>query len=599
MANQYDPEVDESRNRLLQGNESENIVKIHLEWNNIECGFKSKNGLRKILNGMTGFARPGEFLAVMGTSGSGKTIFLNALTGAVRDSSKISLSGEVLANKQSIYDINFYKYIGYVTQDDILLDMLTVRESVTFAARLKNVGPDDQKIAKVDSVLTELGLMKCQHTLIGNEAVKGVSGGEKKRVCIAIELITTPSVLFLDEPTSGLDSFTSYNVIEILNQQAAKGRTVISTIHQPSSDIFKNFDKLMLICDGTIVYHGNAKDAVEYFYAREYKCPALSNPADYFMEILHVDNSENRSTEEIEKVDFLRKAHEEVRQNLKECSEERLETGSRGYISSYPVQIYHCTRRAVLISIRDPKLTIFKLVILLFVALLMSILFWRIDNDSDITSQSNRNGSLFFALITLVYANLNSTILNFPLMRAVFLKESRAKMYGTTAFYLAKNIADLLIEIFTSIVFGLCIYWTIGYNTSSPDKPIIFLLICILANMCGTSLGLTAGAWFTRVDVAASLGAIMSLPFYYYSGFLRPVGSIPIAFRWLSYISPFRWVFFSLMLNEYKDSDRNKHDVLDQYNIHGTVGESIGWLIVVLLGFRLLAFIGLKWNSRI
>jgi ABC-type multidrug transport system permease subunit len=117
--------------------------------------------------------------------------------------------------------------------------------------------------------------------------------------------------------------------------------------------------------------------------------------------------------------------------------------------------------------------------------------------------------------------------------------------------------------------------------------------------MCGTSLGLTAGAWFTRVDVAASLGAIMSLPFYYYSGFLRPVDSIPIAFRWLSYISPFRWVFFSLMLNEYKDSDRNVNDVLGQYNIHGTVGESIGWLIVVLIGFRLLAFVGLKWNSRI
>ncbi|OMJ89451.1 hypothetical protein SteCoe_8451 [Stentor coeruleus] len=599
MANQYDPLTEEPNQRLLETKDSENIVKIYLEWNNIECGFRSKNDSRQILKGMTGFARPGEFLAIMGTSGSGKTIFLNALTGAVRNSSRISLSGEILANKQSIYDINFYKYIGYVTQDDILLDMLTVRESVTFAARLKNVGSDDQKIAKVDSVLTELGLMKCQHTLIGNEAVKGVSGGEKKRVCIAIELITTPSVLFLDEPTSGLDSFTSYNVIEILNQQAAKGRTVISTIHQPSSDIFKNFDKLMLICDGTIVYHGNAKDAVDYFNAREYPCPALSNPADYFMEILHVDNAENRSEKEVNKVNFLMKAHEEVRVKLVECSEEKLETGSRGYISSYPVQIYHCTKRAVLISVRDPKLTIFKLVILLFVALLMSILFWRIDGDTDITSQNNRNGSFFFALITLVYANLNATILNFPLMRAVFLKESRAKMYGTTAFYLAKNIADFLIEVFTSIMFGLCIYWTIGYNTSSSDKPIIFLVICVLANMCGTSLGLTAGAWFTRVDVAASLGAIMSLPFYYYSGFLRPVDSIPIAFRWLSYISPFRWVFFSLMLNEYKDSDRNKGGVLEEYNIHGTVGESICWLIVVLIGFRLLAFVGLKLNSRI
>ena len=588
-----------SDDSLLPATYHEEILKIDLEWTDIEVTYKSKFSEKRILKGISGYAKAGEFLAIMGTSGAGKTTLMNLISGSVKSNKTLATSGQIIANGQEIDSINYFKYVGYVTQEDILLDMLTVRESVMFAARLKTKGTTQEKTLKVDSLLGELGLTKCQHTLVGNPVKKGISGGEKKRTCVAIELITTPSILFLDEPTSGLDSFTSYQVMELLNQQAAKGRTVVSTIHQPSSDIYNKFDKLLLLCDGHVMFHGPAKYAVEYFNERNLKCPPLSNPADYFMEILHIENLDQKKPEEEERVNFL---NENFRKNLKRLENPirtELEKGSSGYVSSYPVQIYHCTVRAIKITVRNPKLTFFKLAILLFVALLVDILFWDIGkSDTDQEKVNNRNGSLFFLITTLVYSNLNVTILNFPLIRQVFLKESRSKMYGTVAFFFAKNVADFVIEVFSSIIFGLCVYWSVGYNTESSEKPVVFLIVLVLAHMCGTSLGLVAGAWFTRVDVASSLGAIMTLPFYYFSGFLRPESEIFIGLQWFCYMSPFRYSFFALMLNEYKDRSGG-HNVLKFYSIEGSTETMVGLLVVCMLGYRILAFIGLKYNSRI
>ena len=601
MAKEFTPESADGRERLLSSSYPQDpILKVDLEWNNVVCTFKSPTSKKVIIKGMSGYAKSGEFLAIMGSSGAGKTTLLNLISGATRSSSTLECEGEILANKQDIYSINYNKYVGYVTQEDVLLDMLTVRESVMFAAKLKTKGPRALKVRRVDSVLEELGLMKCQHTLIGNPTKKGVSGGEKKRVCVAIELITTPSILFLDEPTSGLDSFTSLQVVELLNAQAAKGRTVISTIHQPSSDIYTKFDKLLLLCDGHVMFLGPARNAVGYFDNLGYTCPELSNPADYYMELLHIENLDQKTEEEEQKVNLLKDAFSKVahKVTVSDYQSTELEKGSRGYISSYPVQFYHCTWRAVVITIRNPKLTIFKTAILLFVALLMGILFWDLGNNMGQISVLNRNGSIFFAVTTLVYANLNATILNFPLMREVFLKESRAKMYGTTAFFFSKNIADFLIEIGCSVIFCLCVFWTVNYSATNAAKPIIYMLILTLAHMSGTSLGLTAGAWFTRVDVAASLGSIMTLPFYYFSGYLRPLNQIPIGVRWVAYISPFRYSFDALMINEYSNV-AGGGQVLDSYDITGSVWESIGYLVLVMMAFRVVAFAGLKYNSKV
>jgi ABC-type multidrug transport system ATPase subunit len=164
-----------------------------------------------------------------------------------------------------------------------------------FAAKLKLKGTYEEKMHRVEEIIKELRLNKCQNTKIGGPLIKGVSGGERKRCSIGVELITDPNLIFLDEPTTGLDSFTATSVVETLRELAMSGRTVISTIHQPNSDIFEMFDRLMLLAQGKIIYFNEAKYAVDYFATIfyngvQYKCPELSNPADYFMSIMSIES---------------------------------------------------------------------------------------------------------------------------------------------------------------------------------------------------------------------------------------------------------------------------------------------------------------------
>lgn len=170
---------------------------------------------------------------------------------------------------------------------------MTVRECLDFAARLKLPGSEQSKTDRVQQVINELKLNKCEGTRIGGPLVKGVSGGERKRTSIGVELITDPSLIFLDEPTTGLDSFTATSVMDLLGDLATKqNRTVVSTIHQPNSDIFELFDLLCLLARGKIIYFNKAALAVDYFASIGFGCPELSNPCDYFMSMMSVESIE-------------------------------------------------------------------------------------------------------------------------------------------------------------------------------------------------------------------------------------------------------------------------------------------------------------------
>jgi ABC-type multidrug transport system ATPase subunit len=182
-------------------------------------------------------------------------------------------------------------------QDDILYDSFTPREALTFAARLKLQGTEDQQNERVEELLTELGLNNVAETVIGSVMMKTISGGERKRTAIGVELVTDPSLILLDEPTSGLDSFKALQIVRLLERQAKKGKTVISTIHQPSSDAFAIFDRLILMMDGYVVYQGRAKDSTSYFATIGFQCPTRSNPADYFMKVLTVNYPKAESDE--------------------------------------------------------------------------------------------------------------------------------------------------------------------------------------------------------------------------------------------------------------------------------------------------------------
>lgn len=237
---------------------------------------------KTILNGVTGMVCPGELLAMLGPSGSGKTTLLTALGG--RQTGK--LSGKITYNNQPFCG-STKRRTGFVTQDDVLYPHLTVTETLLFTAmlRLPKSLTQDEKVSHVDRVVTELGLTKCQNSLIGGPLFRGISGGEKKRVSIGQEMLINPSLLLLDEPTSGLDSTTAQRIMTTIKRLANGGRTVVTTIHQPSSRIYHMFDKVILLSEGSQIYYGPASTAAEYFHSIGFSSPITVNPADLLLDL--------------------------------------------------------------------------------------------------------------------------------------------------------------------------------------------------------------------------------------------------------------------------------------------------------------------------
>ncbi|XP_022730940.1 ABC transporter G family member 12-like isoform X2 [Durio zibethinus] len=241
---------------------------------------------RRLLNGLTGSAEPGRIMAIMGPSGSGKSTLLDALAG--RLSGNVVMMGNVLLNGKKRLD---YGSVAYVTQEDILLGTLTVRETITYSAHLRLPSSMTRKDIDgiVEGTIIEMGLQECADRLLGNWHLRGVSGGEKKRLGIALEILTRPHLLFLDEPTSGLDSASAFFVIQTLRNVSRDGRTVISSIHQPSSEVFSLFDDLFLLSGGEQVYFGEAKMAAKFFAEEGFPCPSRRNPSDHFLRCINSD----------------------------------------------------------------------------------------------------------------------------------------------------------------------------------------------------------------------------------------------------------------------------------------------------------------------
>ncbi|PJF17403.1 hypothetical protein PSACC_02790 [Paramicrosporidium saccamoebae] len=241
---------------------------------------------RKLLCGLTGAFRPGRLTAVMGSSGAGKTTLLSVLAGNTKTG---KIEGSVFVNGEPYTGSMLKEISGFVFQDDVLLPTMTVYESIAMSALLrtpKSVSKEERK-RRVEDIIGILHLDKARDTRIGSPLQKGISGGERKRTAIGMEMVVNPGMLFLDEPTTGLDTFTAFTVILSLSRLAKLGRTVVATIHQPSSEIFGLIDDLLILSRGRVAYFGPADKTVDYFARNGYQCPQYSNPPDYiFMQVL-------------------------------------------------------------------------------------------------------------------------------------------------------------------------------------------------------------------------------------------------------------------------------------------------------------------------
>jgi ABC-type multidrug transport system ATPase subunit len=240
-----------------------------------------------LLKDVWGEVPPKKIVAIAGPSGAGKTSLLNILSGRQKSSDTITVQTDIRLNDYEVKPtkMKYRKQVAFVAQDDSLPVSATPRECIRFSAklRLSRETTDAELDRLTNRMLVELGLEQCADTIVGGALLKGISGGERKRTSVGVELVTQPSCVFLDEPTSGLDSFSAGQLVNVLKKVANAGASVLFTIHQPSSEVFEMFDHFILMNKGRVMYQGPTGSIEKYFADRGHPIPPRYNPADFVM----------------------------------------------------------------------------------------------------------------------------------------------------------------------------------------------------------------------------------------------------------------------------------------------------------------------------
>jgi ABC-type multidrug transport system ATPase subunit len=362
-----------------------------LEIRKREFPWRSSRAL-PILQPITAEFHAGHLNVIMGPSGSGKTSLLNSIARRLHGSwrTKYRLSGTMSYNAAIPSESVIRSVTSFVTQDDdALMPSLTVRESLRFAAglRLPRWMTRVEKNRRAEDILMKMGLKDCADNLIGSDLIKGISGGEKRRVTIAIQVLTDPKILLLDEPTSGLDAFTATSIMEVLNGLAAEGRTLIMTIHQSRSDIFHHFSNLLLLSrGGHTVYAGRGADMIPYFGSLGYDCPSRTNPADFALDLITVDlQQEAREAATRKKVQHLITAWDHRPLDLNRQTSHIATPAELGSLRKqmHPLRVTFplVMHRSTINFFRQPELIMARTSQIIGIAIIMALFFAPLKND--------------------------------------------------------------------------------------------------------------------------------------------------------------------------------------------------------------------------
>jgi ABC-type multidrug transport system ATPase subunit len=377
--------------------------------------FRDKGTKKTLLSGAAGEAGPGDTLAVLGPSGSGKTTMLRVLSGRM-----VGYTGRVLLNEKSPTETT-RNVLCFVQQEDLFIPSVTPREHLLFHARLRieNSIPVEEKIRRVNGLLAELGLKKCADTPIGGvgATVSGnISGGEKKRLSLATELLSRPSVIFADEVTSGLDSHMAETVVAKLRKLAQAGHTVLATIHQPSSYVFSGFNRVHLLSEGRTAYSGSAEAALEYFSSIGRPLPPLTNPADFYIKILSVGNTA-AVLDAWEGSDFSKTLQLE-RLGSSRMSENRMSVllKKQDFAAPWQLQFRELMRRTLLSYRRDAVLGRIRFAQALVLGTLVGAIYFHIGKSPiSLGNAQSVNGALFYAILNQGLLGALGVIQVFPL----------------------------------------------------------------------------------------------------------------------------------------------------------------------------------------
>ncbi|KAJ2077815.1 hypothetical protein H4R24_004891 [Coemansia sp. RSA 988] len=614
-----------------------------LSWDNLNYDVKVKGGTRRILHGISGSIYPGELVAIMGSSGAGKTTLLSILSGRVQGG---RLEGDIRFQGAKRNPHTFKRMLAFVEQDDLMYPSLTVEETLMASAQLRLSNEKyslEAKKERVSTVLRQLRLSHVKDSMIGGGGMRGVSGGERKRVSIGTELVTDPSILMLDEPSSGLDS-SSAEMVVTLTKEMSRERNLctLMTIHQPSTEMVAQFDKIILLAQGKLVYMGPANQAVRYFDQLGYPS-TNSNPASFFIELMTIDFASAEAMQKSEqRVQELADSFSKFRDGgakLLLDSEEKTAGDSgastvSGSISSAnssklvgditeeqanlvltePPPMNNWFSEMIVLLKRDWKMTmrsrsfVWGLAVQAMVMMLIiGFVFFQLKKNQ--ASVQNRIGTLFFLVLVDVFPVILPVMVVIMVGRSVLLRERSSGTYRMTTYFFARalSLAPVVFVPYTIMYIGI---YFISHLQYTAGKFFINLAVNYAMLFCSIGYAFMMAMVVSRIDIATTIAPVSLACLMLFSGNLANADAITPVLRWIKYVCTIFYAYSGLMQNEFKgleftcDSDNGScyktgEDVITAYGLDVVPI----WATVVInlalgIGFYIIAYGLLRWAAK-
>uniref|UniRef100_A0A8C1T9R4 ATP-binding cassette, sub-family G (WHITE), member 5 n=1 Tax=Cyprinus carpio TaxID=7962 RepID=A0A8C1T9R4_CYPCA len=483
-----------------------------------------KKWTRQILNQVSFHVDSGQIMGILGNSGSGKTTLLDAIAGRIGNSGK--LLGEVFVNGRKLKTEQFQDCFSYVLQSDSLLSYLTVEETLTYTAHLALRKHSSEAIRKkVAAVMVELSLGHVAHSVIGGRIFPGISGGERRRVSIASQLLQDPKVILLDEPTTGLDSMTANQIVVLLAELARRDRIVIVTIHQPRSELFRRLKeqkggRIPQTKTGSATFATSAcTSASENLSAREGThlrmhdiTSAYQNSEVYKSMLGRIEQSCQRADKPM--IPFKSKE-------------------SPSCMSKLNVLL----RRTVRNMSRDRMGILMRLSQNLIYGLFIAFFVMKLDKDVTKGAVQDRIGIIYQSMGASPYTGMLNAVALFPALRAIADQESKDGLYQKWQMFLAYIIHILPFSIISVFIFTSFLYWTVGMNPD-PVRFVCFSAVVMVPHIVGELLTLVLLGVVQDPNMVNSGVALLNIAgIMVGSGFLRSFKQMPVVFQWLSYLT--------------------------------------------------------------
>ncbi|CAL5214600.1 unnamed protein product [Lathyrus oleraceus] len=590
---------------------------------------KSCTEVRHVLKNVSFQAKPWEILAIVGPSGAGKSSLLEILAGK-----HTPQKGSVLLNQKPVDKSQFRKLSGYVTQKDTLFPLLTVEETMMFSARLRLKLPQQQLCSRVKSLIQELGLDHVAGTRIGDDRVRGISGGERRRVSIGVEIVHDPKVLILDEPTSGLDSTSALQIIDMLKVMAeTRGRTIILSIHQPGFRIVKLFNSLLLLANGSVLHHGSADLMSLNLRLMGLELPLHVNVVEFAIDSIDTIQRQQQCQVETETPRLLQGTMQQKKgadneqqpgeskigkftlqqlfQQSKVIDEDIINNKGTGMDFSYDFANSRLRETMILTHrfskniFRTRELFACRTIQMLISGLVLGSIFCNLKDDLKGTEEKV---GLFAFILTFLLSSSIEALPIFLQEREILMKETSCGSYRVSSYAIANGLVYLPFLLILAILFTVPLYWLVGLNTDFTAF-LHFLLLIWLVLYTANSVVVCFSALVPNFIVGNSVinGVIGS--FFLFSGYFISNHEIPNYWIFMHYISLFKYPFEGFLINEFSNSKKcleymfgacvmKGEDVLKEegYGGEGSRWKNVGVTVGFIMVYRFISYVILRYK---